>query len=52
MTPITLSRFEKSARAFTFRDSYKGCLSNADDNCAPIESHMEGLIKQLKTYAD
>lgn len=52
MTPITLSRFDKSARAFTFRDSYKGCLSNADDNCAPIEFYMEGLIKQLKTYAD
>jgi len=52
MTPITLSRFEKSARAFTYVDSYKGCLSNADDNCAPIGQYMDGLVRQLQNHPE
>lgn len=52
MTPITLTRFEKSSRCFTVIDSYKACLSNHDDNCAPIQSYMDGLTRQLWNHAD
>lgn len=52
MTPITLSRFDRSARCFTLVDSYKACLSNSDDNCAPIQGYMDGLISQLYTQHD
>ena len=52
MTTVTLSRFEKPARCFTGVDTYKACLSNADENCAPIQGYMDGLIRQLHNHAD
>jgi hypothetical protein len=52
MTPVTLSRFEKSARSYTYIDAYKACLSSADSNCATIERYMQGLITQMHNHAD
>lgn len=52
MTPVTLSRFDKGARAYTFIDTYKACLRNADDNCHSIESYMGGLIRQMHNHPD
>lgn len=52
MTSVTLARFEKSSRVFTFVDSYKACLSNDHDNCHQIESYMTGLILQMNSHAD
>ncbi len=52
METITLTRFEKSTRAFTNIDSYKACLSNDEDNCHPIASYMDGLVRQLRNYPD
>jgi hypothetical protein len=52
MTPITLSRFEKSARCYTMIDGYKACLSSEHDNCASIQGYMDGLIRQLYSQHD
>ncbi len=52
MTSVSLSRFEKSARCFTLIDNYKACLSNADENCAPVQGYMDGLIRQLHNHTD
>lgn len=52
METITLTRFEKSTRAFTAIDSYKACLCNENDNCHPIGTYMDGLIRQLRNHAD
>lgn len=52
MNPITLSRFDKSARCFTLVDSYKACLSSEHDNCHSIQGYMDGLIRQLYTQHD
>ncbi|WP_288484722.1 hypothetical protein [uncultured Novosphingobium sp.] len=52
MIPVTLTRFEKSSRAFTNVDSYKACLSSEHDNCHSIESYMTGLIIQLHNHHD
>lgn len=52
METITLTRFEKSTRAFTVIDSYKACLCNEHDNCHPIGTYMDGLIRQLRNHAD
>lgn len=52
MTTVTLSRFYKGRNSYTFQDSYKGCLSNQDENCAPIQGYMDGLIAQMNHLAD
>lgn len=52
METITLTRFEKSTRAFTVIDSYKACLCNEDDNCHPIGTYMDGLVRQMRVHAD
>lgn len=52
MFSVTLSRFVKSDRAFTYTDGYKACLSNSADNCHPISTYMEYLIKQMNRLPD
>ena len=52
MTPVTLSRFDKSARAYTLVDTFKACLNNSTDNCHSIQSYMDGLIRQMWSQAD
>lgn len=52
MFPVALSRFSKSDRAFTYIDAYKACLSNSADNCHPISTYMEYLIKQVNRMPD
>lgn len=52
MTPVTLSRFDKGARAYTLIDSYKACLSSDGENCHSIENYMNGLIRQMYNHPD
>lgn len=52
MTPVTLSRFDKGARAYTLIDSYKACLSSDGENCHSIEIYMIGLIRQMYNHPD
>lgn len=52
METIALTRFEKTARAFTVIDSYKACLSNDNDNCHPIAFYMDGLVRQLRNHPE
>lgn len=50
MITTTLSRFERSSRAFTYIDNYQACLSAQDANCHPIQGYMDGLIRQLRNH--
>lgn len=52
MTPVTLSRFEKSARCYTYVDSYKACLDSSDHNCHSIQGYMNGLVAQIISHVD
>lgn len=52
MTTITLSRFDKSTRAYTYVDTYKACLTSYETNCPPIQGYMDGLIKQMNKLPD
>lgn len=51
MSQITLARFEKSARCYTFNDAYAACV-RASDRCHGIGAHMDGLIRQIQLYPD
>lgn len=52
MNPITLSRFEKSTKAYTLVDSYSACLSSTTTDCHSVQGYMDGLIRQLQRHSD